>query len=141
MSILKYFKWKHKDVALPLPDPVGPLSKDVPTSSIIEANNEVLKAIADQSTRKKKGPYIKVAPECKAKVAKYALEHSNCAAARKYSRELNENLNESTVRSWVKAYQAEWLKKRKLGDTDPSVDVIPSAKRGRPLLLGETLDN
>ena len=141
MSILKYFKWKHKDAALPLPDPVGPLSKDVPTSSIIEANNEVLKAIADQSTRKKKGPYIKVAPECKAKVAKYALEHGNCAAARKYSRELNENLNESTVRSWVKAYQAEWLKKRKLGDTDPSVDVIPSAKRGRPLLLGETLDN
>ena len=57
MSILKYFKWKHKDAALPLPDPVGPLSKDVPTSSIIEANNEVLKAIADQSTRKKKGPY------------------------------------------------------------------------------------
>ena len=41
MSILKYFKWKHKDAALPLPDPVGPLSKDVPTSSInIEANNE-----------------------------------------------------------------------------------------------------
>ena len=73
MSILKYFKWKHKDAALPLPDPVGPLSKDVPTSSINEANNEVLKAIADQSTRKKKGPYIKVAPECKAKVAKYAL--------------------------------------------------------------------
>ena len=141
MSILKYFKWKHKDAALPLPDPVGPLLKDVPTSSIIEANNEVLKAIADQSTHKKKGPYIKVAPECKAKVAKYALEHGNCAAARKYSRELNENLNESTVRIWVKAYQTEWLKKRKLGDTDPSVDVIPSAKRGCPLLLGETLDN
>ena len=52
-------------MALPLPDPVGPLSKDVPTSSIIEANNEVLKAIADQSTRKKKRPYIKVAPEYK----------------------------------------------------------------------------
>ena len=55
MSILKYFKWKHKDAVLPLPDPVGPLSKDVPTSSIIEANNEVLKAIADQSTREKRG--------------------------------------------------------------------------------------
>ena len=65
MSIVKYFRWKHKDAALPLPDPVGPLSKDVPTSSIIEANNEVLKAIVDQSTRKKKGPYIKVAPEYK----------------------------------------------------------------------------
>ena len=53
MSILMYFKWKHKDAALPLPEPVGPLSKDVPTSSIIEANNEVLKAIVDQSTRNK----------------------------------------------------------------------------------------
>ena len=77
MSILKYLKWKHKDAALPLPDPVGPLSKDVPTSSIIEANNEVLKAIADQSTRKKKGPYIKVAPEYKPALINQLLQTSS----------------------------------------------------------------
>ena len=78
---------------------------------------------------------------CKAKIAKYALEHGNSAAARKYTCELEENLNESTVRSWVKVYKAEWMKKRKLGDTDPAVEVLPSAKRGRPLLIGETMDN
>ena len=33
------------------------------------------------------------------------------------------------------------MKKRKLGDTDPNVEVLPSAKRGRPLLIGETMDN
>ena len=142
MSILKYFKRKHKVSAeSALPDPFGPLSEEVPAGTIIEANNEVLKTITNQSTPKKKGPYIKVTLQCKAKIAKYTLEQANCAAARKYSGELKENLNESIVQSWVKVYKAKWMKKRKLGDTDPSVAVLPSSKRGHPLLIGETMDN
>jgi len=31
--------------------------------------------------------------------------------------------------------------KRKLGDADPTVEVLPSAKRGCPLLICETMDN
>ena len=33
------------------------------------------------------------------------------------------------------------MKKRKLGDADPTFKVLPSAKRGHPLLIGETMDN
>lgn len=69
------------------------------------------------------------------------MEHGNCAASRKYSKELQQHLNESTVRSWVKTYRAEWQHKRKLGEVNPEVNTLPSAKRGCPLLLGETLDN
>ena len=67
----------------------------------------------------------------------YAMEHGNCAASRKYSKELQQHLNESTVRSWVKTYRAEWQRKRKLGEVNPEVKILPLAKRGRPLLLGE----
>lgn len=139
MSILKYFSWKRKD-ALPLPDPKGPLSKEIPPATIVEANKEVLKVLNDNQ-RTKRDTYIKVAPDCKAKIAKYALENGNCAAARKYSSELKEKLSESTVRSWVTKYKQEWSKKRARGESDPEVTLIPSAKRGRPLLIGETLDN
>ena len=33
------------------------------------------------------------------------------------------------------------LNGRKLGEVNPAVKIFPLAKRGRPLLLGETLDN
>ena len=65
-------------------------------SSIFKANNEELKAI---SAPKRKGPGIKVTPHCKAKIAKYALKHDKSPAERKYTCELKENLNESTVQS------------------------------------------
>ena len=83
MSILKYFKRTSS-----LPDPKGPLSEEVPTVSIAEANKEVKKVI-DQPPKKRKGTtYIKVTPEVKAKIAKFAVENGNCAAARKYSKEV-----------------------------------------------------
>lgn len=110
MSILNYFKRTST-----LPDPKGPLSEEVPTVSIIEANKEVKKVI-DQPPKKRKGTtYIKVTPEVKAKIAKFAVENGNCAAARKYSKELKEHLNESTVRSWVSTYKREMECKRKSG--------------------------
>lgn len=142
MSILKYFK-PAKSMELVLPDPKGPLSEEVPLASIIQANKEVMKAVkSSNETKKVKGEYIKVSPECKVKIAKYALENGNCAAARKFSASLNleKKLNESTVRSWVTTYKKELECKRKLGERVPEVKVLPLAKRGRPLLLGETLD-
>ena len=59
MSILKYFKRKGGEAALP--DPKGPLSNEVPSVSIAEANKEVLKNLNENQA--KKGPYIKVTPE------------------------------------------------------------------------------
>ena len=44
MSILKYFK--RADIAAALPDFKGPLSDQVPSASIAEANKEVMKTIA-----------------------------------------------------------------------------------------------
>lgn len=109
------------------PDPKGPLSKEVPTISIIEANKEVKKAI-DQPPKKRKGTtYIKVTPEVKAKIAKFAVENVNCAAARKYSKELKEHLNESTVCSWVSTYKRELERKRKSGEDDLVVKVLPAS--------------
>ena len=48
MSILKYFKPVcKKEKGFTLPDPSGPLSKQVPSSSIEAANNKVSKLIAN----------------------------------------------------------------------------------------------
>ena len=41
---------------------------------------------------------------------------------------------------WVKNYKLELEHKRKAGDVNPDVQVLPTAKQGHPLLLGEKLD-
>ena len=61
MSLYKYFK--RVDISASLPDPKGPLSDQIPTASIAEANKEVLKAVAEAKEPQKKGPYIIVTPE------------------------------------------------------------------------------
>ena len=86
-----------------LPDPNGPLSQEVPPPAIAEVNKDVLTAMQHVQP-KKKGPYIKISPECKAKIAKYAIKNGNCATARKYGKSLKKPLNESTVSSWVATY-------------------------------------
>ena len=128
------------DISASLPDPKGPLSDHLPTASIAEANREVLKAVAEAKEPRNKGPYIKVTPECKAQVAKFASINGNSVAARKYTKILGKKLNKSTVHLWVKNYKLELERKRKAGDIEPDVQVLPTAKRGRPFLLGEKLD-
>ena len=64
MPILTYFK--RVDVVASLPDPKGPLSDQIPSASIAEANKEVMKTIAAVDNYKepqKKGPYLKATPE------------------------------------------------------------------------------
>ena len=86
-----------------------------------------------------KEPYAKFTPEFKAKIAKYAIENGNCAAAQKFSAPLDKPINESTVHSWVVAYKKELKRKRRIGKTCPDVEVLPLCKKGhRPLLLGES---
>ena len=84
MSLYKYFK--RVDISASLPDPKGPLSDQIPTASIAEANKEVLKAVAEVKEPEKKGPYIIVTPEYKAKIAKFASINGNSVAARKYTK-------------------------------------------------------
>ena len=85
------------DIAASLPDPKGPLSDHVPTASIAEANKEVMKAVVEvkewaKETRKK-GPYLKVTSQYKAKVAQFASINGNSVASRKYNKLLGKNLN------------------------------------------------
>ena len=139
MSLCKYFK--RVDTAASL----GPFSDHVTTASIAEANKEVMKAVVEAKERvkepQKKGPYLKVTPKCKAKVVQFASINGNSvAAARKYTKLLRKNLNESTVHFWVKNYKLELERKRKAGDVSPDVQVLPTAKQGCPFLLGEKLD-
>ena len=73
-SLFSYFKPLSKKegeelidkVEVILPDPNGPLSQEVPPPVIAEANKDVLAAM-QYVEPKKKGPYIKISPECKAK--------------------------------------------------------------------------
>ena len=65
--------------------------------------------------------------------------HGNQAAVRKYSKELECDLKESTIRTWKGKFHAEISRKRQVGETG-SVTSLPVKKRGRPLLLGEELD-
>jgi len=139
MSLFKYFKRVY--ISASLPDSKGPLSDHLPTVSIAEANREDLKAGAEAKEPQKKGTYMKVTPEYKAKVAKFALINGNSVAARKYTKLLGKKLNKSTVRLWVKNYNLELECKREAGDIiESDVQVLPTAKGGRPFLLGKKLD-
>ena len=118
-------------------------TEEVHSSLIAAANKDVLDILEKPVASKKKGSYIKITPEEKAKIARYAIENGNCAAARKFSKhgDLDKTLGESTVRSWVAIYKKELERKRRMGETVPEITVLPQAKRGRPLLVGEKLDS
>ena len=87
----------------------------------------------------KKGLLLKVTPEYKAKVVQFAFINGNNVAAWKYTKLLGKNLNESTVRLWVKNYKLELECKRKAGYVNPDVQVLPTAKQGHLFSLGEKL--
>ena len=57
MALFKYFAKQNKTN---LPDPTGALSREVPSSAIVSANNEVKNASSSaNSESKKRGPYSK----------------------------------------------------------------------------------
>jgi len=85
-SILTYFKPvgnRNGQQQVKLPDPTGPLTEELPSSVISAANKDIIESSKKESSKKTKGPYAKFTPEFKAKIAKYAIENGNCAAARK----------------------------------------------------------
>ena len=137
MALLRYFQ------ALPrcgqLPDPTGPLSSSLPSSAIEEANAAVTSARQEEATKAKRGPYLKLSNELKAKIGKHASENENSAAARHFSKVLGKELNPSTIRGLKKVYLEEMSRKRKAGE-DMTITSLPAKRRGRPLLLGEELD-
>ena len=141
MALLRYFK----SVNSHLPDPVGPLSDDIPPRVIRQANRKVLSAEKRDASAKSRtrGPYGRLTDKQRAQIGKYASENRNAAAVRRFSKELERPLNESTVRSIKKNYYQELWKKTSAGKSldEVSVTSLPPKKCGRPLLLGETIDS
>ena len=61
-GLLKYFKRAHKKDST-LPDPDGPLSRDIPSSSIGITNTRVRQVQQEASSeRRSRGPYILLTP-------------------------------------------------------------------------------
>ena len=139
-GLLKFFKPCRKNSCdLPLPDPNGVLKEKVDSSAIEEANKEVSNVITDSGG--KRNPYLKLTPEQKATIGKYAAENGIVSAIRHFKGEFpGDSLKESTIRGWKKAYILELEMRRRTGKGDRTVKELPQKKMGRPLMLGEDLD-
>ena len=129
-----------------LPNPSGPLSAEVPSSSIKSANKIVgpLLQSADPATCKKRGQYDVFTPEEKASIAKVAAESGVTRAIRNLGKKFpGRALRESTVRTWVKQYKSELSLKSKTAEDSRAVKVLKleNKTRGRPLLIGKELDD
>ena len=73
-------------------------------------------------------------------MGKYASHHGVAAAARLFTRKLDHQVSETTLHFMKKAYLQEVTRKRANEDSEENVDLLPHQKRGRPVLLGESLD-
>ena len=86
---LKYFKWaqkKDKLDAVTLPDPDGPLSRDIPFSSIGITNTHNHQVQQEGSSKRLQGPYILLIPTQKFSVEKRAAKNSVTAMLDNYSK-------------------------------------------------------
>jgi len=77
----------------------------VPSTSIVEANKEVI-ALITESRDKKRGLHLIVSLEQKARIGKYAADHGTTNAIRHFTMDFP-NLHESTVRGWKAVYSKE----------------------------------
>ena len=122
-----------------LPHPSGPLSTVIPASSIAAANEEVKKIVTTGENKNERGPYVKFSNEAKLVIARYAAENGIAASLRHFASRFPD-LKESSVRTWRNLYQTELSRKRKVKD-DSDILELPQKKKGRPLLLGDKLDD
>ena len=80
---------------------------------------------------------MKYTDKQRAEIAQYAILHGNSKAAKKYSSMLKKKINERTVREFVKKFKT--LRKNTPADTP--IESLASLREGRPLLLGNVIDN
>jgi hypothetical protein len=90
MSLYRYFG-AVSETPVTLPDPSGPLSKIVPSSSIEVANSRVSPLLTHNQTEKKvekktRGPYKKLTGEKRAEIGRRAAEHGVASTVRYYRR-------------------------------------------------------
>ena len=83
--------------------------------------------------RKIRGEYDAFTPKEKARIARYASEIGVTRAIRKHT------LKESSVRTWTNKYKEE-MKRNSVTGVHAITTKLENRKRGRPLLLGNELD-
>ena len=140
MSILQYFKKQEKSSSFSkdsLPDPTGPLSENVLSKAIVEANEKVTKLL-EKPIKSARGPYHTFTPAQKLTIGKRAAEHGTTAAMRFFAKKYPDlPLKETTVRRLKNMYQSQVRQQR---SDISSPESFQAKKTGRPLLIGEDLD-
>ena len=132
MALLRYLVPREG-----LPDPKGSLSQAIPSCAIATANREVAQVTNEAG---KRGPYRKYSPQERLEIGRYASDHGTAAAARYFSRKLQQKIRESTVQYIRKEYVRGLARKRAASEDEGDFTSLPHKKRGRPVLLGEELD-
>ena len=156
MALLAYFKRanlkKQTKIDSVLPKPDSLLSQVMPMSSIEAANTAVrhvmMKAPKVKESEEldcdeeivRRGKYQHFTDKERLELGKRASEHGITSTIRYFVAKPGEerNLSPSTLFAWKEKYLREL--KRQRYDEHPAVTEFPSAKRGRPLLLGSELD-
>ena len=82
---------------------------------------------------------FRYSPKERAEIGRYAKLHGVAAAARYFSRQRGHTINESTIRSIANSYKVE-LSRKRAGEGEGDVELLPVKKRGRSLLIGEDID-
>ena len=151
MALLQYFKLKKQKESLPspLPDPNGPLSQKISSSEIVSTNAcvkklPVLDSSSDEGSSTSRGPYAVLTPAHKFEIGKRAAEIGTTATIRYYAKRYPDIcLKETSVQRFKNNYQDQLEKSiySFSGSDSPNVvrELVPK-KRGRPLLIGEELD-
>ena len=139
MSILRYLqKTKEKDEC---DSPEFTIAKELVNEQIQVENDEGKGTPRKRQTSGKRGTYVSYTPEQRRDIGKYAAEHGNSKAVKKFSEDLNCKISESTVRNIKSAYLKEiHSPKRKLNLDESEVLELTPKKRGRKLMLGDELD-
>ena len=105
-----------------LPDPSGPLSKVVPSSSVEAANSKVSAALKLDQEKKTRGPYGRVSAEKKAEIGRRGAEHSVASTVHYYAGKFPDPLKESSVCTWRNAYITELEKKKRESKDDLTIN-------------------
>ena len=127
MSLLRYFS---PTTSLPSSESTPSL----PNEALVEANKRVTRLRETDAQTCEEELYTTHTNEDRSKIGRYAAEHGPTKASRRFT------VPESTARLLKKQYLAELNLRCKNGEAIPEVTSLPTKARGRPLLLGSTLD-
>lgn len=127
MALLKYFKKVES---------CEPSTHHVEPSHLPNQNQP-----KNKQDKKPRGSYMKVSPEDKATIGRYASEHGVTKAVKHFK---EKGVKDSSVRDWMKAYNREVRQQFNSavpGTSFEPVTSFPGKTRGRPPIIGKKLDD